>query len=173
MIVPTLVKLDPVIVEAKVVPVKVPALTVAKLLFTYAVVANCVELSLVAAVGAVGAPVNAGEAKGAFNKMSAVFVVMLDVFAVINPGNVAIVLELTPPTAFTVVANDPFPEPVTSPVKVVVKFAAITSVPIAKPKFVLAPAEVEAFVPPLAIEIVPLIFAEEMELSATPAFALC
>jgi hypothetical protein len=214
-IVPTLVKLEPVIVEANVVPVKVPALTVDKFAFTYSVVASVVELSLVAAVGAVGVPVNAGEAKGAFNNMLAVFVVILDVFAaialvfdvilavfaatfvfsvamlaafevmlavfaaiavvlfVINPGKVVIVAELTPPTEFTVVAKLPFPEPVTSPVKVVVKFAAITSVPITKPKFVLAPAAVVAPVPPFKTARLPLIFAEVILLSATPAFALC
>jgi hypothetical protein len=109
-----------------------------------------------------------------------VFAVILVVFAaiafvlvVINPGKVAIVLELTPPTELTVVAKDPFPDPVTSPVNAVVAFAAITSVPITKPRFVLAPAAVEAPVPPLETAIVPLILAEEILLSATPAFALC
>ncbi len=318
--VPTLVKLDPVIVEAKVVPVNVPALTVPKFACTYSVVATFVELSFVAGVGAVGVPVNAGEASGDFKAklvlivaiseelavmlivfadtfvfnvamlfecavmlavlaftlfvnvnsaalavvasavmavafvaidavlvaiavalavmlavfadtfvfnvamlfecavmlavlaftlfvnvnsaalavvasvviavalvaieavfvaiavvfavMLAVFAAIAVVFAVINPGKVAIVLELTPPKELTVVANDPFPEPVTSPVNVVVAFAAITSVPITKPRFVLAPAAVKAPVPPLAIVIVPLIFAEVILLSATPAFAL-
>lgn len=218
-IVPTLDKLEPVMVAANVVPVKVPALTVAKFAFTYSVVASVVELSLVAGVGAVGIPVRAGEAIGAFNKISDVFDVILVVFAtialvfevilaeleltvvvneaklvvsvcsaalavvasaaiavvlfVIKPGNVVIVAELTPPTEFTVVANDPFPDPVTSPVKVVVKFAAMTSVPIAKPKFVRASAALEAFVPPFKTASVPLIFADEILLSATPAFALC
>ena len=116
--------------------------------FTYSVVATFVELSLVAGVGAVGVPVNVGEARGAFNKISDVFAVILAVFAATFVGNVAIVLELTPPTEFTVVAKDPFPDPATSPVKVVVKFAAITSVPITKPKLVLASAGLAAPVPP-------------------------
>jgi hypothetical protein len=102
-----------------------------------------------------------------------VFAVMLAVFAETFVGKVAIVLELTPPTEFTVVAKEPFPEPATSPVKVVVKFAAITSVPITKPRFVLAPAAVEAPVPPFKTARLPLIFAEVILLSATPAFALC
>ena len=55
------------------------------------------------------------------------------------------------------VAKLPFPAPVTSPVKVVVKFAAITSVPITKPKFVLAATDEVPPVPPFAIAIaVPL-----------------
>ena len=95
------------------------------------------------------------------------------VFVVIKPGKVAIVVELTPPTLFTVVTKLPLPEPVTSPVKVVVKFAAITSVPIANPKFVLASAAVVAPVPPFNTAREPLIFAEVILLSATPAFALC
>ena len=98
---------------------------------------------------------------------------MLAVFAFILVGNVAMVFELTPPTLFTVVAKLPFPEPVTSPVKVVVAVADITSVPITKPKLVLASAAVVAPVPPLAIVIGPLIFAEVILLSATPALALC
>jgi hypothetical protein len=266
--VPTLVKLDPVIVEAKVVPVNVPALTVPKFACTYSVVATFVELSFVAGVGAVGVPVNAGEASGdfkaklvlivaiseelavmlvvfadtfvfnvamlfefavilavfafklfvnvnsaalavvaseviavafvaievvfveiavafavilavladtfVFNVVIAVaFAVILAVLAATAVGKVAIVLELTPPTELTVVANDPFPDPVTSPVKVVVAFAAITSVPITKPKLVLAPAAVEAPVPPFKTARLPLIFADVILLSATPAFALC
>jgi hypothetical protein len=213
--------------------------------FTYSVVATLVELSLVAGVGAVGTPVNAGDAIGAFNNISAVLVeilfvfvvilvvfefilvsnalsafvalvisllilvvfavmlvvfevilvskalsafvalvvslvilvvfavmlvvfevilvsnalsafvalvvsaVMLAVFAVTEVGKVAIVAELTPPTLFTVVAKLPLPDPATSPVKVVTAFAAITFVPITKPKFVLASAAVVAPVPPL------------------------
>jgi hypothetical protein len=101
------------------------------------------------------------------------FAVMLAVFAATFVGNAAIALALTPPTEFTVVAKDPFPEPDTSPVKVVVKFAAITSVPITKPKFVLASAGLAAPVPPFKTASVPLIFAEVILLSATPAFALC
>jgi hypothetical protein len=108
-----------------------------------------------------------------FAVMLAVFAAIAFVFAVINPGKVAIVLELTPPTEFTVVAKEPFPDPVTSPVNAVVALAAITSVPITKPKFVLAPAAVEAPVPPFSTASVPLIFAEVILLSATPAFALC
>jgi hypothetical protein len=220
-----------------------PALAAVIDALTYSVVATFVELSLVAGVGAVGTPVNAGEARGAFKAklvlivaisvefavmlvvfaatfvfsvamlfvfavmlavfadtfvfsvamlfafavilavfaatfvfsvaMLFVFAVMLAVFAETFVGKVAIVLELTPPTEFTVVAKEPFPEPATSPVKVVVKFAAITSVPITKPRFVLAPAAVEAPVPPFKTASVPLIFAEVILLSATPAFALC
>jgi predicted ferric reductase len=59
-----------------------------------------------------------------------VFAIMLAVFAFTLVGNVAMVFELTPPTLFTVVAKLPLPEPVTSPVKVVVAVADITSVPI-------------------------------------------
>ena len=99
--------------------------------------------------------------------------VILVVFEVTREGNVAMVLELTPPTLFTVVAKLPFPEPVTSPVKVVIAVADITSVPITKPKLVLAPAAVVAPVPPFAIAIAPFIFAEVILLSATPALALC
>jgi hypothetical protein len=101
------------------------------------------------------------------------FAVILAVFAATFVGNAAIALALTPPTEFTVVAKDPFPEPDTSPVKVVVKFAAITSVPITKPKLVLASAGLAAPVPPFKTASVPLIFAEVILLSATPAFALC
>jgi signal transduction histidine kinase len=246
-IVPTLVRLDPVIVEAKVVPVNVPALTVPKFACTYSVVATFVELSFVAGVGAVGVPVNAGEASGDFKaklvlivaiseelavmlvvfadtfvfnvamlfefavilavfafklfvnvnsaalavvasvvmavafvaievvfvEIAVAFAVILAVFAATFVGKVAIVLELTPPTELTVVAKEPFPDPVTSPVNAVVAFAAITSVPITKPKFVLAPAAVEAPVPPFKTARLPLIFAEVILLSATPAFALC
>ena len=155
--------------------------------FTYSVVAIFVELSLVAGVGADGVPVKDGEAIAAFNNMSALLVVILAVFVftfvvsvpilvvfeVIKPGKVAIVEAPTPPTLFTVVAKLPLPVPTTSPVKVVVELAAITSCPITNPKFVLAPAGVEAPVPPLATEIVPLIFAELTELSGTTIFASC
>ena len=41
----------------------------------------------VIAVGAVGTPVNTGDASGAFNKISAVLVVILDVFDVILVSN--------------------------------------------------------------------------------------
>ena len=50
---------------------------------TNAVVANCVVLVNAGAVIAVGVPVNEGEAMFALNKMSAVLVVILAVFAVI------------------------------------------------------------------------------------------
>jgi hypothetical protein len=85
------------------------------------------------AVGAVGVPVNDGDAIVALNNMSAVFAVMLEVLDVIlvskaasafvalvisavmlavldaiNVGNVVIVVELTPPTLFTV-GNDAVP----------------------------------------------------------------
>jgi hypothetical protein len=46
------------------------------------VVANCVELLPVAAVGAVGVPVKDGEAIVALNAISAVLLVMLAVFEV-------------------------------------------------------------------------------------------
>jgi hypothetical protein len=121
---------------------------------TYSVVAIFVELSLVIGVGAVGVPVNIGDAIGAFVMMSAVLVVILDVFALILVSNVEIVEELTPPILLIVVVKVPEPEPVTSPVKVVVALAAITSVPIVKPKLVLASAELVAPVPPFAIAIV-------------------
>ena len=69
-----------------------------------------------AAVGAVGVPVNEGDAIVALKAISAIFVVILDVlaamalvldvilavFAAIDVGNVARVEELTPPTLFTV-----------------------------------------------------------------------
>ena len=93
-------------------------------------------------------------------------------FALTEVGNPAIVAALIPPTLVTVVAKLPFPVPVTSPVKVVVAVAAITSVPMTNPKLVLASAAVVAPVPPLLIAIVPLIFAEVIVLSATLAFAL-
>ena len=109
----------------------------------------------------------------AFAVILAVLAAIAVVLFVINPGKVVIVAELTPPTAFTVVAKEPFPEPATSPVKVVVKFPAITSVPMTKPKFVLASAALEAPVPPFKTARLPLIFAEVILLSATPAFWLC
>ena len=71
------------------------------------------------------------------------------------------------------VAKAPDPVPVTSPVKVVAAPAAITSIPIIRPKFVLASAAVVAPVPPLATATVPLILLDVMLLSATPALALC
>ncbi len=74
---------------------------------------------------------------------------ILAVFAETEVGKPAIVAELTPPTVFTVVAKLPLPDPVTSPVKVVIAFAAITLVPITNPKLVLASAAVVAPVPPL------------------------
>jgi hypothetical protein len=57
--------------------------------FTYSVVATLVELSLVAGVGAVGVPVNVGELIGAFNKISAVFPVILAVFEITLVSNAA------------------------------------------------------------------------------------
>ena len=97
---------------------------------TNCVVAICVVLVDNAAVGAVGVPVNEGEAMVALSNISAVFAVILAVFALIavvllvilavlalmavvllvilavleaiNVGNVVIVVELTPPTLFTV-----------------------------------------------------------------------
>ena len=82
---------------------------------TNAVVANWVEFVPVAAVGAVGVPVKDGDAMVALNNISAVFavilavfadialvlLVILAVFAEIKVGNVVIVVELTPPTLFT------------------------------------------------------------------------
>ena len=79
-------------------------------------VANCVVFVPGAAVGAVGVPVNDGEAIVARNNISAVFAVMLDVLEAINVGNVDIVDALTPPTLVTVDVNVPKPPPVTSPV---------------------------------------------------------
>jgi hypothetical protein len=97
---------------------------------TNAVVASCVVLVPGAAVGAVGVPVNEGDAIVARKAISDVFVVILavldaiefvfdmmlvvlaatefvkevilDVFAATDVGNVAMVDELTPPTLFTV-----------------------------------------------------------------------
>ena len=48
---------------------------------TKAVVAICSEFVPLGAVGAVGVPVKAGEANGAFNKMSAVLTLILAVFS--------------------------------------------------------------------------------------------
>ena len=79
---------------------------------------------------------------------------MLAVFAFTDVGNPAIVAAAIPPTLFTVVAKLPLPDPVTSPVNVVLAVADITSVPIDNPKLVLAPAAVVAPVPPLAIAMV-------------------
>jgi len=97
---------------------------------TKAVVANCVVLVPGEAVGAVGVPVNDGDAIVARNNISAalavilavfeviaiVLLVILAVFEVINVGNDAIVEELKPPTLATVVEKVPNPAPVTSPV---------------------------------------------------------
>ena len=77
------------------------------------------------------------------------------------------------PLLLNVVVKVPEPVPVTSPDKVVVAFAAITSVPIVNPKFVLASDAVVAPVPPFAIAIAPLILLDVILLSATPALALC
>ena len=49
-----------------------------------------------------------------------VFEVILDVFAAIDVGKLAMVDELTPPILFTVVTKLPVPIPVTSPVNVIV-----------------------------------------------------
>jgi hypothetical protein len=49
-----------------------------------------------------------------------VLIVILEVFAAIDVGIVAMVDELTPPTLFTVVAKLPVPVPVTSPVNIIV-----------------------------------------------------
>jgi hypothetical protein len=101
---------------------------------TNAVVANCVVLVPGAAVGAVGVPVNDGEFIVAFNAKSATIDVILDVFEAIelvlevmldvfvttelvkevilavlaetDEGKVAMVVELTPPTLFTVGRSD-------------------------------------------------------------------
>ena len=114
---------------------------------TKAVVASCVVLVPGAAVGAVGVPVNEGEAIGARNNISAVLdvilkvfetiafvllvilavfaaieivlLVILAVFDVIKVGNVAIVEALKPPTLVTVVEKVPNPAPATSPVKAI------------------------------------------------------
>ena len=79
---------------------------------TKAVVAICVELLVNAAVGAVGVPVNEGEAIVALNNISAVF-------DAINVGRVVMVDEATPPTVLIVVGNVPIPLPLASPVKVI------------------------------------------------------
>ena len=52
-------------------------------MLTNAVVAICEVLVPVVAVGAVGNPVNVGDARGAFNNISAELLVILDVFAAI------------------------------------------------------------------------------------------
>ena len=54
------------------------------------------------AVGAVGIPVNEGDAMGALKAIFDVFTVMLAVLDATEVGNVPIVVELTPPTLFTV-----------------------------------------------------------------------
>jgi hypothetical protein len=125
--VPTLVKLEFATLLASEVPDNVSALAVPMFALTKAVVANCVELSLVVGVGAVGVPVNEGEAKGALVAravlivaMSDVLLIMFVVFDAILVGNVAIMAELTPPTLFTVLAKLPVPVPETSPVNVMV-----------------------------------------------------
>ena len=131
--------------------------------------------------------------------IAVVFAVMLIVFDATVIGKPAIVEAVMPPTLFTVVAKLPFPDPVTSPVKVVIAFAAITLVPITKPKFVLASEAVVAPVPPLfnvivvplqtpdvmvptvvisvpinlSAVILPANFALVILRSATPALALC
>ena len=51
-----------------------------------------------------------------FEVIAVVLLVMLAVLEAINVGNVAIIDELTPPTALTVEVNVPKPPPVTSPV---------------------------------------------------------
>ena len=81
--------------------------------------------------------------------IAVVFAVILVVFDATEVGKPAIVAAVIPPTLFTVVAKLPFPDPVTSPVKVVIAFAAITLVPMTKPKFALASVAVVAPVPPL------------------------
>ena len=131
--------------------------------------------------------------------IAVVFAVILTVLAATVVGKPAIVAAVIPPTLFTVVAKLPFPDPVTSPVKVVIAFAAITLVPITKPKFALASVAVVAPVPPLFNAIVvplqtpdvmvptvvisvpinlfaailPANFALVILKSATPAFAFC
>ena len=100
--------------------VLIPAFAAVIDAFTYSVVAIVVELSLVAGVGAVGVPEKAGDANGALNNIAAVLDVMLVVFDETVVGKVAIVLELTPPTLFTVAAKLPVPAPATSPVNVIV-----------------------------------------------------
>ena len=159
---------------AAILPIELnPALAATMDAFTNSVVAIFVELSFVAGVGAEGTPVNVGEAIGAFKSKSAVFAVILKVFELTLEGKVAIVLELTPPILFTVVVKLPFPDPVTSPVNDVTAFAAITSVPITKPKFVLAPKEVFAPVPPFSIGTIPdnVVADEVMVISELPSNA--
>jgi hypothetical protein len=124
--------------------------------FVFAVILAVFAFTLFVNVNSAALAVVASEVIAvAFVAIEVVFAVILAVFAATFVGKVAIVLELTPPTEFIVVANDPFPEPVTSPVNAVVALAAITSVPISNPKFVLAAAAVAAPVPPFAIAIVP------------------
>ena len=53
-------------------------------------------------MGAVGVPVNEGDAIVALNAISEVFVVMLAVLDALEVGNVDIVDEKTPPTLLTV-----------------------------------------------------------------------
>ena len=53
-------------------------------------------------MGAVGVPVNEGDAMVALKAISAVFDVMLAVLDATKVGKVVIVAELTPPTLFTV-----------------------------------------------------------------------
>jgi hypothetical protein len=55
-----------------------------------------------AAVGAVGVPVNEGDAIVALKAISDVLDVILAVFDATNVGKVVMVAELTPPTLFTV-----------------------------------------------------------------------
>ena len=86
---------------------------------TKAVVATWFEIVPGDAVGAVGVPVNAGDAIVALNNISAVFAVILAVLDAIKVGSVAMVDEFTPPTALIVVVNVPIPLPLASPVKVI------------------------------------------------------
>ena len=65
-------------------------------------VAICVVLVPGAAVGAVGVPVKDGEFIVDFNAIADVLAVILAVLEATDIGNVAMVLELTPPTLFTV-----------------------------------------------------------------------
>ena len=53
-------------------------------------------------MGAVGVPVNDGDAIVALKAISDVFVVILDELDAIKVGKVVMVAELTPPTLFTV-----------------------------------------------------------------------
>ncbi len=87
-------------------------------------------------------------------EIAVAFAVMLAVFVATAVGKPPIVAAVIPPTIFTVVAKLPLPDPVTSPVNVVVAFASITLVPITNPKFDLASAAFVAPVPPLATAIV-------------------